>query len=482
MKTALTAQKPLMLLIAVVIAGALVSGALADLVHSAQEEIQLSGSGNLAAEPRAAIAESGDYLAAVWIESEESGLYRGDVMLKRGVWNASQATYVWDPTSVTVFDADGTGCYLYADIDIQGKVAHVATAFQNPCQASLNPFYIHIAYRRYDLEQQTLSDPQTIVQYAGNPGFIPAGVQIKTSTDPDKPYIVYGKNTGQIEYVRWDVSRTGPIGSPYVVSNDDAYRPQMAYTTGATGNYIHFLWEKRLEDQGTGYPLYRRCNEAGDCSEAVKLDHEDSVAATYPSPFLAAEGERLIAGWQRCTQGGGSGSYCRKFSIVYARSDDAGENLVGLGSGEYPHIGAIGESGGYAGTDNPHKIYRARLQPSLTLDADGLPYVAWQVATDAENLRHAITTTVAISETVGGFVWDSPPGLEIASETQDYVKPFRAPSRPDTRLKPRVAKCTSLLHARTRELRSRLRRLLHSPAGNRSQRHPHRRAHRRTHR
>lgn len=413
-----SAWKPLAILIIATVVILLTSSTLADLVRSAQDEVQLSGAGNLAAEPRADMSDDGTYLAATWVESVESSDYRGDIMLRRATWNSGQSTYVWDATSVTVFDASGDGRYLYADIDVQGDIAHIVAIFQ------FNDS-VRIAYQQYGLTSLTPSfgaDGQTVFI---NPSFgtTPAGVKIAASADSAKPYIVFARNDGEIYYLRWDTSNTSPVLNPPAVSKDDAYQPQMVYTSGTNGNYVHFLWEKRLEAQDTGYPRYRRCQEDGVCSDPVKLDHQDTIAATYPSPFLAAHGERLVAGWQRCTQGGGSGTYCKKFSMVYTRSDNAGGDLVSLETGEYPDVDNIGEPTGYKGTDHPNKIYRARLQPSLTMDENSYPHVAWQIATDTENERHTITTTLAFSQTATAFLWTQLPGLEIGSSSRDYVKP-----------------------------------------------------------
>ena len=416
--------KSLSILILASVASLLLTSTLVSLVQSAPgDEVPLSGSGNLAANPRADMSDDGTYLAAVWVEdSDDNGEYRGDIMLKRATWDAGQSRYIWDADPVTIFDATGEG-YLYADIDIQGNIAHIAAAYQNGN-------FVRIAYNQCDLTNPTPpsfgADGQTVIKVIDNKNtYVLSRIQVVASDNPAKPYITYGRNDGKIYYVRWDTSRgdDDPIDSPNTVSEFKAYKPQIAYTSGTDDNYVHFLWEVQLESAGTGYPIYRRCSEnTGSCTDPVKLAHEDNIG-TFPSPFLAAQGERLVAGWQTCTQGGGSVSNCTKFNMLYALSDDIGQSFVDLGGDEYP-AAYIGEPAGYVGTDNPNKIYRARLQPAMTLDHTGLPCVAWQISKDAENYRHIITTTLAISETATGFEWDQIPDMEIGSPSYDRVKPF----------------------------------------------------------
>jgi hypothetical protein len=182
-----------------------------------------------------------------------------------------------------------------------------------------------------------------------------------------------------------------------------------------------------LESQETGYPLYQRCEEGGSCSGPIRLDHKDNIN-TYPSPFLTVHGERILAGWQRCDQGGGTGQSCSKFTMHYVVSDNAGQSLID--HGDDPTTYQIGNTA-YAGTDSTDKIYRARLQPSMAFDQNGYPYVAWQVATDSNNQRHTITTTIAMTETVSSFEWEQAPGMEISSSFRDYVKPFILLPHPD---------------------------------------------------
>jgi hypothetical protein len=421
-------------LIVASVASLLLISTLFDFAWSAQDEAPLSGDGNLAAEPRADMSDDGAYLVAVWVEGEETASYRGDVKLRRAIWDDGTSTYVWDASPVTVFEATDEGYYLYADVDIQDNVVHVAAAFQ------FNTV-VRIVYQKYNLPSLTPSFGEGQSTFL-NPSadYTLAGVQVAASQDPNQPYITFARNDGEIYYLRWNTSNTNPL-NPSIVSTDDAYKPQMAYVTGTDDNYIHFIWEKRLEAEGTGYPLYRRCQEStGACSDPVKLEDQETIGYTYPSPFLAAQGERLIAGWQRCASGGGTGTDCKKFRMIYTLSDDAGQNLIDLGPNTYPDVAGIGDPEGYAGTDAPSKVYRARLQPSLTLNAEGLPYVAWQVATDTENERHAIHASIAVSETATGFIWEEPPGLEIGSDFRDRVKPFvivphseKEPGRPDLR-------------------------------------------------
>jgi hypothetical protein len=215
--------------------------------------------------------------------------------------------------------------------------------------------------------------------------------------------------------------------SPNLISDNNAYKPQVAFTSGDQGEFLHVLWEERVGDEGA--PVYRRCSDGtGTCSDPVSLYNADNTY-TYPSPFLSAQGERLIAGWQVCSV---AGTACKKLKMLYLRSEDAGESLINagddpdgialIGSSETPGPGNID----YAGTDANVKIYRSRLQPALALDADGYPHAAWQVATNTSTYnRHMITTTYAISDTQTNFSWERAPGLELTSDTEDedYVKP-----------------------------------------------------------
>ena len=430
--------KPVVIISSAAVTCLLLIGALSQAAHSSEDGMQLSrNSACIAVNPRAAMSQDGQYLVALWIEGDANDgncKDRGAAVLRWAAWN--NTTYSWSQPVVVGEGATDRRCVAFADVDIQNGAAHIALALQNPCVPDTGERAdVFIRYLNYPLagnnpgSPSDPDDPAPLVYDFQTQNSYPSSIQIAASDDPNKPYVVYGTEQGEVFYVRRNET---PLGSPNqltqgVIPEGDtqdrpSFKPQIAYAEGR----VHFLWEARLPtgngERKNGYPVYRYCTDGlGTCSTAVNLETEGEHLGTYPSPFLDAYNTRLIAGWQRCA----APSYpCPKFQILYTRVEDNGDTFIDR---THPYAVQVGsdqprDNSGYASTDEPSRIYRARLQPSLTLDNSGLPYVAWQVA-DGSNQQHFITTTLATDETPSNFSWARLPGLEHRDTSHDHVKP-----------------------------------------------------------
>jgi hypothetical protein len=364
-------------------------------------------------EPRAAISPDGNWLASVWIQGRKINngcVNRGAAVLRWATSTPSQTGWS-NIKNLALPTAYADGCYVHADIALDGSTAHIAATIWSPCdETNADSAIVHYTC---DLSNGTCTPATIVTAHLGSEGLRFSDARIVLDSE-NRPHIVYGQGDhalaqGKLFYTRKLDSTWSP---PQLISPsaETAYHPAVAASNGR----IHIVWQRhrdyvdtlgRLRQRGDVRYLY--CEEAGDCGNTLIYPSPITLMeTTYPVPNVAARGDRVILTWNVCADVDNNPP-CEKFYLVYARSDTNGSGFSQpLEVGTEIQMSLISVSTQYyAGSDDandPAGEYATHLNAAVALDPDELPYLVWQMQQDD---GYVLTTTHAISATSQNFTW-----------------------------------------------------------------------------
>jgi hypothetical protein len=421
-----------------------------------------------AVEPRADGSADGNWIAVAWIQGgrdeQLSCKISGKAILRAATEAATWPD--WTPR-VVVFDGNPKNvCAIHTDVALSGSTAHVVTSVRAPCLAQAGDSQTtEIVYSTWDLAQDPLAATEvvTAVSRTATTSSDKRINDVRIALDGQgRPHIVYSLTTffgreGEIMYHRnlgsgWDaetprkasVLLSGGGGS----SKDAAYRPQIAWGTDAGVGRVHLVWESHMDevvDNPTsldGDVYHRTIDDDGSDFNAAPtmlglargVEYPYVVESTHPYPALAARANHVVVAWNNCQDIDSQNSPCERFGLQYRRSTDNGatfgparEALTGY------EVASLGINREYTGTDFYGETsgdvpeYEKFARPALALDADGYPYLAWQVRNDLGGIEpYAVHTNVVTGTKSGGdeVVWaDGAWDWVVDYDTYSYLMP-----------------------------------------------------------
>jgi len=419
-------------LIVLLIAG-WISGATAALTAWVHLPVRLSASTSVCDfEPRSALSSDGSWLASVWIQGRRVNkgcVNRGAAVLRWATTEEAQTGWS-NPTLLPLPAGYVSGCFVHADVALNGNLAHLATTVWSPCDQT--DADSAIAYYTCDLSAGTCSAATVVVAQAGSANLRFSDVRIALDSQ-NRPHIVYGR--GEHSLAQSKIFYTRDLGSgweaPLQISSntETSYRPSIAASNGR----IHFVWENhrdyvdglgRLRQNGD--VRYRYCAEAGTCGMIMGYPSPTNLSeTTYPVPSIAARDDRVILTWNVCADVDNNPP-CEKFYLVYARSNNNGTSFFAqpLEVGTETELRYISLSVRYyAGTDATDTTageYATHLNAKVSLDPDGMPHFAWQMKQDN---GYVLTTTWAITATNENFSWFQGPSPQFGDGSDNRVYP-----------------------------------------------------------
>ncbi|HQE92672.1 MAG TPA: Ig-like domain-containing protein [Anaerolineae bacterium] len=379
-------------------------------------------------EPRTVMSADGEWLASVWIKGRQVNdgcVSRGAAVLR---WAGQNG---WsDPVRLTLPAGYGNGCFVHADVALNGPIAHLVTTLWAPCDdVQANSL---IAYYTCNLQTGVCSAGTGVTSQAGaeNLRFSDARIVLDSQ---NLPHIVYGR--GDHSLAQGKLFYTRNLGSgwetPLRISSDTemSYRPSLAASNGR----IHIVWENHRDyTDGLGRPRqrgdvrYRYCAEAGSCGSIIGYPSPTTLdETTYPVPGIAAHGDRVILTWNVCADIDRNPP-CEKFYLMYARSNANGTGFLSQPRevGTETEMQYINMSTRfYAGTDDTNNEageYATHLNARVELDAGEMPHLVWQMR---EGAGYVLTTTHAISATEESFTWAQGESPQSGTGSDNRVYP-----------------------------------------------------------
>lgn len=383
-------------------------------------------------EPRTALSADGAWLASVWIKGRQinNGCVSRGAAVLRWVTTGPDQTGWSALTTLPLPSGYSNGCFVHADIALNGSQAHLAATVWAPCDhTSANSAVVH-----YTCNLVTgVCSPGTVVvaqSGTGNLRFSDARIVLDGQ---NHPHIAYGRGDHWLAQSRLFYTRNLGSGweTPVQISSgtETSYRPSLAASNGR----IHIVWEShsdytdhlgRLRQRGD--VRYRYCAEAGTCSTTLYFPSPTTLEeTTYPIPSIAARGDRVILAWNVCADID-SNPPCNKFYLVYARSDTNGAGFISQPKEVKTEtlMQYIGMSSNYyVGTDNSNNEageYATHLNAKVALDAETMPYLTWQMQ---QGTGYVLTTTHAISTTSEGFIWTTDESPQSGDGSDNRVYP-----------------------------------------------------------
>lgn len=360
-----------------------------------------------AVEPRLATSADSQWLAVSWVQSTQnsSGYCKdgqGRAVLR---WATEGHTQAGWSTPLTVFDGSAASdCIVHTDIALHGTTVHVVATAWRPCYDTTSAA---IYYRTCDLTTGGCSATETVASTASG-RMLDARIALDSQ---GAPYVIYNQglddaSDGEVYFARksgssWTTVTELSQNNTYCQSN--AYRPGIAWTQATEGSRLLFVWENR----STQDLCYRVCPASGTCTTTPVnfRPWTPQIQTTAPLPVVAAQGDRVVLVWQICVDED-SNRPCKKFDLLYARSNDGGTSFL---SNNEREVGTDVLKGAasrvYPGTDAEQEAsYAAHLRPAATMDTAGQLHVTWQISTTGVSTR--ITTTHVISvPTPQDFDW-----------------------------------------------------------------------------
>lgn len=330
-----------------------------------------------------AISPDGDRVAVVWPEAyQDGGSARGSVFLR---WASESTGNGWS-SGVQVFAGSAEQCAVRAAVAMTGTTAYVAYVTWSPCD---NPSYQTIYYQTYQLGQ-ALGTPQEVTRAVGlgtDPGLTDVDIALDGEGNPHFVYAYFdrtaGGDVGSLYYTWFKDGQKKPqerVSDP----DQNARRPAIAWS----GDAIHVTWMAEVAVQGgKSYRIYYRRRTLGEGGTWGELRKFFDQGTTYPpfDPDVAACGDQVYVVWDigyEC-QEVSSQIQCLQFTLAYIRSGDYGSSWpIDVGGAIWCEVGGTKRGQVYVYTStNSQSIweYGQFLRPSVALDGQGKPTVAWHV-------------------------------------------------------------------------------------------------------
>jgi hypothetical protein len=389
------------LALAGVLAGVLRAAPASSFLHLRR---RLSQTDYTAAYPDLAVSADRNYLAVTWVEGHAgtSGS-KGHVYLRV----ASESGGWKDP--IKVYDGDANACaYDRAAVAIEGTTAHVAYVVWADCT---NKQDTRLYYTSCSLIGNTCDARQFVLSSSIEKIF---WVDI-AADDSGNPHLVFaryqeiaGMLHGKVLYKRRTGSGWAGTETVHEGTTINNHTPTIAWGGGCA----HFAWE---EEAGGDILYRRRC--AGvwhPTSDPLTIHDADQFTPPHRPNIATAPGGQVFIVWDYLAQEATPHTPTTHF-LMYKRSNNGGDDF-------YPSVWPL-----EVGTDNDGSVfdpyteeyvvgaegdvaYLKYLQPSVALNADGWPAVAWHSGDET-----GVYYTYAISGTDTSVDW-MPPTLLFAGQ------------------------------------------------------------------
>ena len=328
-------------------------------------------------QPDLAANADGTWVAAVWTEEFRGGLgyvNKGDVYLRA----ASEAGAGWG-SKIRVFTGTEDACAYAAAVAITGTTAHVAyVVFKDKC---VSPSQVQVRHRTCSLSQGWCSPQEYLVTAVSMEYNKITGLDLALDA-AGNPHIVWpqydksGEN-GTIYY-------KGVIGSTWVgpeplTSGGNNHAPTIAWAD----NYAHVVWTDQVgQDKSIERGIYyrRRLTARPDVawdSLVIVLGQQ----AGPNNPDVAAAAGRVFVVWDWCFKDPVTGS-CAWYYLAYRSASSSGAywslDTREVGT-DYLYGSTTDEWTKYDSLDDlaSRVLFLVDLQPSITLNREGLLAVAW---------------------------------------------------------------------------------------------------------
>lgn len=401
-----------------VVLGAMALAAPSDFLHIRTNISQTSTLDS--AGPDLAVSPDGKRVAVVWTEEYRSGIgYRGHVYLRA----ASETGGGWGST-IPVFVGSDAACACDAAVAITGTTAHVAyVVFTGTC---FYPTQMLVRYRTCSLTTGQCDSPADGYGVAavdtGQNRITWVDLALDAAGNPHVVWPRYDKDGshGRIYYRRaftdthWS---TGELIGP----DKDSDMPAIAWADG----YVHVVWQ--VQQGNSSSIMYRRGSESGWDSPLDMWTMQSGLLQSNPD--VAARAGRVFVVWDWCVERDSSTAPCKRYWLVYRRSNDKGSELSwGLSSKTTYEVGTdrLWSTPGLVQYDSTSdKIiggdYLVDLQPSIALNRDGWPAVVWQAdhGNEGGDMNYAIYYSVAITGTADTVDWITT--TTVLSQSQPVV-------------------------------------------------------------
>jgi len=326
-----------------------------------QRPSQLSAHSDLALSP------NGDWMVSTWVEDKD--VYLRAASLAGGGWGAK----------LTAFDGSDLEYAYDAAVAVTDEaVAHLAYVVFEIEGITVTT---DIRYKTYSIDQQ---------QWTERPPLEGESDERFTWVD----LALDDMGTTHMVWARYDQEMKN--GAIYYYStiiqeiaqeSGDNRAPAIAWADG----HAHIVWE----ESATHRIQYKRPP-----SETITLYASSFFPPGHPD--VAAGAGRVFVAWEQCTDPTCKGQY----NLVYNRSDDGGETWdptpreVGTDK--------VSDMTAYNSEDVPVEVPEdlSDLQPSLALNEDGWPAVAWHAdSSGGSGMGYAVYYNYALSGSVDAVNW-----------------------------------------------------------------------------
>lgn len=356
-----------------------------------------------------AVSPDGERVVVVWAEAIGDLNYNGSVWLR---WNSKSAESAWSPRVSVFTGAKYKTCdYGSTSVAVADTTAHVAYVAADSCGVGF-PTQSVISYTTCSLtEGGSCEAAQTITSTP----FSITGYELRkvdiALDDGGNPHIVYERHvygggiTGTI-YYRGGVSQPEERVLASTIGTD----PAIAWSNG----YAHVVW-KEVKQGGEEFEImYSRRDASGVWTHpSTPPTNYKGTRPYYPrNPDVAAYGEHVVVTWDWQWT-----SAADQYLLAYTRY------LTGTDQWMPAHeVGTQGAVGTlvdedwllppvytYTSTPDPLSFFRGYLEPSVTLDKDGLPTIVWHANNGTYDIMYSRAQSITKSiEGADIFSWSEP--------------------------------------------------------------------------
>jgi len=307
------------------------------------------------------------WVVTVWTEEYTVGVgdRQGYVYLR-----AASESGGWGG-KVVVFPGSGQACAESAAVAVSGTTAHVVYVVrEDTCEA---PSRTEVRYRTCSLTSGVCGGEELVASVdASQFRTSKADIALDAGGSPHVVWMRFEVQAGQARDadILYRTRTADGWGAQESVAQDrDNRNPAIAWADG----YVHVVWEEIEEHR----IWYRRRDGVG-WEGAIPFCSTQTVRPPG-NPDVAAGAGRVFVVWDWCSDPV-TEPPCWKYNLVYRRSNDRG-SASSWGSSSTREVGTddVSFSLEYDSVDDPYEQdeYLLYLQPSVALNSEGWPVVAW---------------------------------------------------------------------------------------------------------
>ncbi|MFQ6099715.1 MAG: hypothetical protein ACE5OS_00560 [Anaerolineae bacterium] len=365
--------------------------------------LNLSDTETSSVRPDLAVSPDGNRAAVVWTEAP-TVTDMADVYLRVfsfGNWGGKVVvfSYSGEPDAPCAYNA------AVAATNSQARVVYVLFGKCGDMAAGAE-----VRYATCSLPSGPCTDRGTVVSVSAPQRILWVDLALDTGGNPHVVWAQYANETapGKIKYRAYDGTSWGGI-EDVGGGGEDGYMPAIAWANG----YAHVVW--REGQMGGPYdPAYVKYR--GNSGSGWSGSDFSQPGFDLGNPDVAAWGSRVFVVWDQCCEyTNPSPTYlpCEKYYLVYRRSNENGTNWpynpreVGT---DYTALNVK-----YYSVDDTidwwGKQYLSFLRPSIALNDEGWPAVAWHADAsptpgdrEVYTVRYTYSTGVKPSD---GVTWTS---------------------------------------------------------------------------